>query len=79
MLEHAYPDDTKAVFVVSLLESLIRAQVSARTVCRDALIKHDAVVTVITTADPSLIRAGRFAMADHGACLCPALTLHKDV
>lgn len=79
MFEHSYPDDTKVIFVVSLLETLVRAKVSAGTMCRDALIKHDAIVTIITTADPPLIRAGRFAMTDHGACLCPALTLHKNV
>lgn len=79
MLEHSYPDDTEVIFVVFLLEPLVRAQVSAGTVRRDALVKHDSVVAIIATTDPPLIRAWRFTMADHGACLCPAFTLHKDV
>jgi hypothetical protein len=67
------------VCVVFLLESLVRALVATWAECRDALVKHHAIVTIFATADPTRSWRGWFTVAHHWAILCPSLSFNEDV
>lgn len=67
------------ICVVLHLESLVRALVATWTECRDALIKHHAIVAIFTAADATCSRRWWFAVANHRAILCPSLSLNENI
>lgn len=48
-----YPNNTKVVVIVFLLEPPVRTHITTRTVPYNALVKHDTVIAILATSDSS--------------------------